>query len=95
MKIAYLCGGNIAKKRGYSSKEIIDCGLAIQSTKNRDRICPFRFKPGVISGHFFQTKCERDNCQLWTGMYSTEGNMIYDCAFVLMAGKNSEGQIRV
>lgn len=39
--------------------------------------------------------CQQSKCQLWTEVYTTEGNMTSGCAYELKPHMNSEGQYRV
>lgn len=57
----------------------------------KDKICPI-FSINTVSG--FQ-KCIQNKCQFWTYLYSVEDIEIWDCCFVLLAKKNSEGKIPV
>jgi hypothetical protein len=39
--------------------------------------------------------CLEYKCQFWTSAFTTENIEIWDCAFVIMAKKNSDGGIPV
>lgn len=71
----------------------------------KEKICPLMSRavtvnledaspPSLIADMRYEF-CAKENCQFWTGVYTTEGILIWDCAFVQMAAKNSSGQVRV
>ena len=64
------------------------------------KICPFlkaeevpREKVGGILQ--IDAPCLREECELWTEMFTTEYKRIEGCAFRFIAMKNSEGNITV
>lgn len=54
------------------------------------KLCPMQ----SISGRVPKL-CEKDKCAWWTGAYTTESIMIYECAVVIIAMKNQDGHIVV
>ena len=69
-----------------------------------EKVCPLIllwggsiFKPGdgeEIAKKLNEMKfCIKEKCQWWTGAYTIEGGIEYDCAIVIFAIKNAEGYI--
>ena len=63
-----------------------------------NKICPI-IMAGFCANPSDQARvdfeCQKGRCMFWTGAYTTEGIMIYDCAITLIATKNSDGNIPV
>ena len=56
------------------------------------KICPIL---AIIQGDSLLATCLEYKCQFWTSAFTTENIEIWDCAFVIMAKKNSDGGIPV
>lgn len=62
------------------------------------KICPILSSGAIVGGKDGQNRavdCIRGRCQHWTGAYTTEGIMVWDCAVVINATKDSNGRIPV
>lgn len=63
--------------------------------KNPGKTCPFM--PSPVYDHeekrieYRKDRCDEGSCELWTGIYTTEGILIYGCALRLNAGRNHGG----
>ena len=62
-------------------------------------MCPLKFNAKTLDeeGSVFKSdcQCEKDECELWTDMYTTETVRVSGCAIRMNAMKNSDGLIVV
>ena len=54
-----------------------------------EKVCPF------FSREKRFINCLKHKCELWTTIYTTESYPVDGCSLRLLAGQNSEGQMRV
>lgn len=65
-------------------------------------ICPIMSRPMKAVGPWGQegteivwAECQRENCQFWTAVRTTENLEVVGCGLGMQANMNSEGQYRV
>jgi len=68
-----------------------------------NKICPLMSRPIASNdasdvsqySHTVFVECQKENCALWTTVWTTENLREVGCAFVVSVGVNSEGKFVV
>lgn len=67
-----------------------------------NKICPLMSRPIPTTGAYDQPTietcwqdCQRENCQLWSQVYTTENLKISGCALEIAAHKTQDGRYAV
>ena len=59
----------------------------IQEVDREHKVCP------IMSGYHGAVPCQGPGCQLWTSVYTTDGNLFYGCTYELQARLNMDGRV--
>lgn len=67
-----------------------------------DKICPLMSRPIKAVGHMHRptteiewVTCQKENCQLWSLVYTTETIQVSGCALEIVAHKTQDGKYAV